>query len=140
MFSRLLEGPVVPAWRMSVRGLRLKIIHWISGLFDHLKNFSCLSNFKYSFRSSRLTADLLTVAYDRIAQYCKISGANDLSDVICRIAISADDTFFHCTHDQASDLLHQLELSFQLESDLWDSVSWVGKWLVDFYAEKIQLF
>ena len=39
-------------------------------------------------------------------------------DVICDIAIYADDTT-KC--DQASDLLQQLELASELESDLWDS-------------------
>ena len=44
---------------------------------------------------------------------------NDIrDDVICDIAIYADDTT-KC--DQASDLLQQLELASELESDLWDT-------------------
>ena len=40
---------------------------------------------------------------------------------------------------QASDLWEQLELAFELESDLQDTVDWGRKWLVDFNAGKIQL-
>ena len=116
MFFRLLKGPVVPVLRMSVRSLRLKTIKLITGLIENLENFSRLSDFKYIFRSSNLTADLLTVA---ISRAFKISGARDLSDdVICSIVISADDTTLHCMHDQVSDLLHRPGLAFQLISDI----------------------
>ena len=65
---------------------------------------------------------------------------NDLSDyVICDIAIYADDTAVCSKCDQASDLWLQLELTSELESDLWDTVDWGEKWLVDFDAGKIQL-
>ena len=48
---------------------------------------------------------------------------NDLpDDVICNIAIYADDTTLYSKCDQASDLWQQLELAFELESDLWDTV------------------
>ena len=44
---------------------------------------------------------------------------NDLpDDVICDIAIYADDTTFYSKCDQASDLSQQLELASELESDL----------------------
>ena len=44
---------------------------------------------------------------------------NDLpDDVLCDIAIYADDTTLHSKCDQASDLWQQLELVFELESDL----------------------
>ena len=63
---------------------------------------------------------------------------NDLPDnVICNIAIYADDTTLYSKCDQASDLWQQLELSSELESDLWDTVDW--NWLVDFNAGKTQL-
>ena len=53
---------------------------------------------------------------------------NDLpEDVICDIAIYADDTTLHSKCDQASDLCHQL-----------DTVDWGRKWLVDFKAGKRQ--
>ena len=65
---------------------------------------------------------------------------NDLpDDVICNIAIYADDTTLYFKCYQASDLWQQLELASELESDLQDSVDWGRKWLVDFNAGKTQL-
>ena len=65
---------------------------------------------------------------------------NDLpDDVICDIAIYADDTTLYSKCDQASDLWQQLELASDLESDLRDTVDWGKKWLVDFNARKTQL-
>ena len=65
---------------------------------------------------------------------------NDLpDDVICNIAIYADDTTLYSKCDQASDLWQQIELASELESDLQDTVDWGRKWLVDFNAEKTQL-
>ena len=60
-------------------------------------------------------------------------------DVICNIAIYADDTTLYSKCDQASDLWQQLELASELESDLQDTVDWPRKWLVDFNAGKTQL-
>ena len=65
---------------------------------------------------------------------------NDLpDDVICDIAIYADDTTLYSKCDQTSDLWQQLELAFELESDFQDTVDWGRKWLVDFNAGKTQL-
>ena len=65
---------------------------------------------------------------------------NDLpDDVICTIAIYADDTTLYSKCNQASDLWQQLELASELESDLRDTVNWGRKWLVDFNAGKTQL-
>ena len=62
---------------------------------------------------------------------------NDLpDDVICDIAIYADDTTLYFKCDRASDLWQQLELASELESDLRDTVDWGKKWLVDFSAGK----
>ena len=48
---------------------------------------------------------------------------NDLPEnVICHIAIYADDTTLCSMCDQVSDLWQQLELAFELESDLKDTV------------------
>ena len=53
---------------------------------------------------------------------------NDLpDDVICQIAIYADDTTVYSNCDQASDLCQQLELASELESDLRDIVDWGKK-------------
>ena len=65
---------------------------------------------------------------------------NDLpDDIICNIAIYADDITLYSKFDQASDLWQQLELASELESDLRDTVDWGKKWLVDFNAGKTQL-
>ena len=65
---------------------------------------------------------------------------NDLpDDVICDIAIYADDTTLYSRCDRASDLWQQLELAFELESGLRDTVDWGRKWLADFNAGKTQL-
>ena len=65
---------------------------------------------------------------------------NDLpDDVICDIAIYADDTTLYSKCDQASDLWQQLELASELESDLQDTVDWGRKWFVDCNVGKTQL-
>ena len=65
---------------------------------------------------------------------------NDLSDdVICDIVIYTDDTTLYSKCDPASDLWQQLELAFELESDLRNTVDWDRKCLVDFSAGKTQL-
>ena len=61
---------------------------------------------------------------------------NDRPDaVICYIAIYADDTTQYSKCDQASDIWN-LELAFEFESDLRDTVDWGNKWLADFSAGK----
>ena len=65
---------------------------------------------------------------------------NDLpDDVICNIAIYADDNSLCFKCDQASDMWQQLELASELESDVRDTVDWGKKWVVDFNAGKTQL-
>ena len=65
---------------------------------------------------------------------------NDLpDDVICDIAICADNTTLYSKCDWASDLWQQLEFASELESDLRDTVDWGKKWLVDFNTGKTQL-
>ena len=49
---------------------------------------------------------------------------NGLPDVICNIAIYGGDTTLYSNDDQASDLLQQLELASEIESDLRDPVDW----------------
>ena len=61
-------------------------------------------------------------------------------DVISDIAIYADDTTLYSKCDQASDPWQQLELAPELEYDLRDTVDWGKKWLVDFYAGKLNWF
>ena len=65
---------------------------------------------------------------------------NDLpDDVICDIAICADDTTPYSKCAQGSDMWQQLELASELEFDLRETVDWGKKWLVDFSARKTQL-
>ena len=65
---------------------------------------------------------------------------NDVPDnVICNIAIYADDTTLYSKCYQTSDFGQQLEWASELESDLPDFVDWGKKWLVDFSAGKTQL-
>ena len=65
---------------------------------------------------------------------------NDLpDDIICNIAIYADDTTLYCKCDQVSDLWPYLDLAYELEFDLRETVVWGRKWLVDFNAGKTQL-
>ena len=168
-------------------------------IVDHLEKCGLFSDFQYGFRSSRSTADLLTVLSDRIARAFNrfgatravaldISKASDMvwytgllhklksygisgqifslissflsnrwvrvvldgnflqeypvnagvhqgssstylllcinglpDEVICNIAISADDTTLYSKFDQASDLWQQVELASELESDLKDT-------------------
>ena len=62
---------------------------------------------------------------------------NDLpDDVICNIAIYANDSSIYSKCDQASDLWQLLELASELESNLWDIMDWSRKWLVDFNVGK----
>ena len=66
---------------------------------------------------------------------------NDLpDDVICDIAIYADDTTLYSKCDQASDLWQQLELASELESDLQETVDLGKNWLIDFNAVKLSWF
>ena len=54
--------------------------------------------------------------------------SNDIpDDVICDIAIYADDTTLYSKCDQASDLWQKLELASELEPDIQDTVDWDKK-------------
>ena len=66
-----------------------------------------------------------------------INGLPD--DVLCDIAIYANDTTLNSMCDQAFGLWQQLELASVLDSDLEDTVDGSKKWLVDFNAGKAQL-
>ena len=58
---------------------------------------------------------------------------NDLPDnVICSIAIYADDTTLYCNCDQTSDSWEQLEVASELVSALRDTRVWGRKWPVYF--------
>ena len=65
---------------------------------------------------------------------------NDIPDVICDIAIYADDTTLYSKCDRASDLWQQLELASELESDLRDTLDWGKRWLVISMLRKLSWF
>ena len=61
-------------------------------------------------------------------------------DVICDIAIYADDTTLYSKCDRASDLWQQLELTFEVEPDLPDTVDWVRSGLLISVLGKLSWF
>ena len=68
-------------------------------IVDHLKNCGLFSDFRYGFRSSRSTADLLTVVSDGIARAFNRSGATRA------VALDISKAFDRVCHDG---LLHKL--------------------------------
>ena len=129
---------------------------WHAGLLHKLKSYG-ISGQIFGLISSFLSNRQLRVVLDGISsqEYPVNAGVpqgsilgptlfllyiNDLpDDVICNIAIYADDTTLYSKCNQASDMWQQLELASELESDLQDNVDWGRKWLVDFNAGKTQL-
>ena len=122
---------------------------WHAGLLHKLKSYG-ISGQIFGLISSFLSNRRLQVALDgKSSQEYPVNAGvpegsilgptlfllyiNDLpDDVICNIAIYADDTILYSKCDQASDLWQQLELASELESDLRDTVDWGRKLLVDF--------
>ena len=71
-----------------VKSLNIKLVN--NRIVDHLEKCGLFSDFQYGFRSSRSTADLLTVVSDRIARAFNRSGttravALDISKTLGRI-------------------------------------------------------
>ena len=71
-------------WSAAKNYRRVSLLSVVSKVFeklvnnrivDHLQKCGLFSDFQYGFRSSRSTADLLTVASDRIARAFNRSGA-----------------------------------------------------------------
>ena len=65
-------------------------------IVDHLEKFGLFSDFQYGFRSSRSTADLLTVVSDRIARAFNRSGATRA--VALDISKAFDRVWHACLH------------------------------------------
>ena len=126
---------------------------WHAGLLHKLKSYGILGQI-FGLISSFLSNRRLRVVLDgKSSQEYPVNAGvpqgsilgpalfllyiNDLpDDVICNIAIYADDATVYSRCDQASHLWQQLELVFELESDLQDSVDWGRKQLVDFNTGK----
>ena len=129
---------------------------WLAGLLHKLQSYG-ISGQIFSLISSFLSDRCLQVVLDGKSSQeypvnpgvpqCSILGPtlfllyiNDIpDDVICDIAIYADDTTLYSKCDQASDLWQQPELASELESDIPGTVDWGRKWLVDFNAGKTRL-
>ena len=117
---------------------------WHTALLHKLKSYE-ISGQIFGLVSSFLSNRLLRVALDGKSsqEYLVNAGVpqgsilgptlfllyiNDLPDnVICNIAVYADDTTLYSKCDQASDLWQQLELVSELESDLRETVEWGKK-------------
>ena len=69
-------------------------------IVDHLEKCGLFSDFEYGFRSSRLTADLLTVVSDRIARVFNRSEATQT------LALDISKTFDRVWH---AGLVHKLK-------------------------------
>ena len=90
LFSRLFEGLIIPVfenvreWSTAKNYHPVSLLSVVSKVFeklvnnrivDHLKKCDLFSDFQYGFRSSRSTADLITVVSDRTARAFNKSGA-----------------------------------------------------------------
>ena len=127
---------------------------WHAGLFHKLKYYG-ISGQIFGLISSFLSNRWLRVVLDgKSSQEHPVNAGapqgsiigptlfllyiNDLpDDVICHIAIYADDTTPYSKSDQASYLWQQLELTSELESDLRDNVDWAGSGLLISMLEKL---
>ena len=129
---------------------------WHAGLLHKLKSYG-ISGQIFSLISSFLSNRQLRVVLDgKSSQEYPVNAGvpqgsilgptlfllyiNDLpDDVICDIAIYADDATLYSRCDWASSLWQRLELASELESDVRDMVDWGKKWHVDFNDGKTQL-
>ena len=110
---------------------------WHAGLLHKLKSYGNLGQV-FGLISSLSNRWLRMVLDRKSAQEYPVNGGvpqgfilgptlfllciNDTpDDVICKIAVCADDTTLYSKYDQASDLWQQLELASELESDLQET-------------------
>ena len=82
-------------------------------MVDHLENCGLFSDFHYGFRSSRSTADLLTVVSDRIARAFNRSGATRA------VALDISKAFESVWH---ADLFHKLK-SYGISGQIFGLIS-----------------
>ena len=82
-------------------------------IVDHLEKYGLFSDFQYGFRSSRSTADLLTVVSDRIARAFNRSGATQA------VALDISKAFDRVWH---AGLLHKLK-SYGISGQIFGLIS-----------------
>ena len=136
-------------------------------IVDHLGKCGLFSDFQYGFRSSRSTSDLLTIVSDRISRAFVLDGKssqeypgntgvpqgsilghtlfllyiNYLPVMLCVILVSMlIILLLYSECNQASDLWQQLELAFELESDLQNTIDWGRSNLLISMLEKLNWF
>ena len=73
VFKNVGERSTAKNYRPVISKVFEKLVN--NRIVDHLEKCGLFSDFQYSFRSSRLTADLLTVVSDRIARAFNRSGS-----------------------------------------------------------------
>ena len=120
---------------------------WYAGLLHKLQSYGIsgqIFGFISSFLSNRRPRVVLVGTSSQ--EYPVNAGVSTLfllyikdlpDDVICNIAIFADDTTLYSKCDKLFDLWQQLESAPELESDLQDTVDLCKKWLADFFQEPI---
>ena len=100
---------------------------------------SVIDGFEWFWIESLLKNIQLTLEFLKVPILVLLYIKYFLDDVICNIALEADDTTVNCKCDQASDLRQQLELAAKHESDLrGGTVYWGRKWVIPFSARTTQ--
>ena len=103
VFKNVGERPIAKNYcPVSLLSLVSKVFQKLvnNRIADHLEKCGPFSDFQYGFRSSRSTADLLTVVSDRIARAFNRSGATQA------VALDISQAFVRVWH---ASLLHKLK-------------------------------
>ena len=85
-------------------------------IVDHLEKCGLFSDFQYGFRSSRSTADLLTVVSDRIARAFNRSGATRV------VALDISKAFYRVWH---AGFLHKLK-PYEISGQIFGLISFLS--------------
>ena len=90
-----------------------KLVH--ISIADHLEKCGLFSDFQYGFRSSRSTADLLTIGSDRIARAFNRFGANRV--VALNILKAVEALFLLYIHDLPDDVISDTAINADNPTD-----------------------